>query len=171
MLMKADRVDQTGSARTSAIYPILLASIAVLVALVAFSEALLELVHRWIRQEEYSHGFLIPVIVAWLLWARRDAIVASIGRPSWTGPALILLAAAMHVVGKLSALYFLSQFGFIVRLIWHRAGAWRLFAAQSDISFQLFSCSSRSRFPTSLTPSFLSNFSSSHRSWGQTSSG
>src|SRR5664279_4767274 len=116
MLMKADRVDQTGSARTSAFYQILLASIAVLIALVAFSEALLELVHRWIRQEEYSHGFLIPVIVAWLLWARRDAIVASIGRPSWTGPALILLAVAMHVVGKLSALYFLSQFAFIVSL-------------------------------------------------------
>ena len=87
-----------------------------LVALVAFSESLSELVHRWITQEEYSHGFLIPVIVAWLLWTRRDALVASIGRPSWAGPALILLAAAMHIVGKLSALYVLSQFGFIVAL-------------------------------------------------------
>ena len=116
MLMKADRVVQNGSARTSAIYAALLASLAVLVALVAFSEALLELVHRWIRQEEYSHGFLIPVIVAWLLWTRRDALIASIGRPSWTGPALILLAAVMHVVGKLSALYFLSQFAFIIVL-------------------------------------------------------
>jgi exosortase D (VPLPA-CTERM-specific) len=116
MLMKADRVAQDGSARTSAIYTGLLASIAVLVALVAFSESLLELVHRWIRQEEYSHGFLIPVIVAWLLWTRRDALIASIGRPSWTGTPLILLAAAMHIVGKLSALYFLSQFAFIIVL-------------------------------------------------------
>jgi exosortase len=54
--------------------------------------------------------------VAWLLWTRRDALIASIGRPSWTGPALILLAAVMHVVGKLSALYFLSQFAFIIVL-------------------------------------------------------
>ena len=94
---------------------------------------LLELVHRWIAQEEYSHGFLIPVIVAWLLWTRRDAILASIGRPSWTGPALILLAAVMHIIGKLSALYFLSQFGFIIVLIGIVAWPWRLFVAQGDI--------------------------------------
>jgi exosortase D (VPLPA-CTERM-specific) len=77
----------------------------------------LNLVHRWSVQEEYSHGFLIPVIAAWLLWARRDALFASMGRPSWTGPALILLAAVMHITGKLSALYFLSHFGFIIALI------------------------------------------------------
>ena len=117
MLMKADRAVQTRSARTSAIYITLLASLSVLVALLAFSEALLELVRRWSTQEEYSHGFLIPVIVAWLLWTRRDALLASVGRSSWTGPALILLAAVMHIVGKLSALYFLSQIGFIVTLI------------------------------------------------------
>lgn len=115
--MKADSFVPTMSARTSAIYTTVLASISVLLALVVFSEALLELVHRWSTQEEYSHGFLIPVIVAWLLWTRRDALLASIGRPSWTGPVLILLAAAMHIVGKLSALYLLSQLGFIVALI------------------------------------------------------
>ena len=116
MLMKADRVIQARAAQTSAIHAALLACLAVLVALVAFSGPLLELVNRWIKQEEYSHGFLIPVIVAWLLWTRRDALIASIGRPSWTGPALILLAAVMHIVGKLSALYFLSQFAFIIVL-------------------------------------------------------
>src|SRR5664279_2981330 len=117
MLMKADRVIQAREAQTSAIHAALLACLAVLVALVAFSGPLLELVNRWIKQEEYSHGFLIPVIVAWLLWTRRDALIASIGRPSWTGPALILLAAVMHIIGKLSALYILSQVGFIVALI------------------------------------------------------
>ena len=44
---------------------------AVLVSLAVFSGALLELVGRWSRQEEYSHGFLIPVVAAWLLWTRR----------------------------------------------------------------------------------------------------
>jgi exosortase D (VPLPA-CTERM-specific) len=117
MLVKTDKVEQPTVAHGSTIYSIVFASIAVLLALFTFHDALLELVHRWTVQEEYSHGFLIPVIVAWLLWARRDALVESIGQPSWTGVALILLAAAMHIVGKLSALYFLSQIGFIVALI------------------------------------------------------
>jgi exosortase D (VPLPA-CTERM-specific) len=117
MLVKADRAPKIGLAQPSAIYIGLLVLVSVLVALFAFGESLLELVRRWSVQEEYSHGFLIPVIVAWLLWTRRDALVASIGRPSWTGPALILLAAVMHIIGKLSALFVLSQVGFIVALI------------------------------------------------------
>ena len=73
--------------------PIGLVAIAAVLACVAtFSSALLGLVDRWSAQEEYSHGFLIPVVAAWLLWTRRDALRASIGRPSLAGPCLILLA-------------------------------------------------------------------------------
>src|SRR5664280_1635397 len=118
MLMKADRDLQSRRAHPSAIYTmILLVAFSVLIALVCFSESLLELVHRWTVQEEYSHGFLIPIIAAWLIWRRRDALLASIGRPSWTGPVLILFATVMHIIGKLSALYLLSQVGFIVALL------------------------------------------------------
>ena len=117
MLMKADQSAKTGLTQRDAISLAALVFVAVLLSALAFSESLFELVNRWIGQEEYSHGFLIPVIVAWLLWTRRDALVASIGRPSWWGPALILLAAVMHILGKLSALFILSQVGFVVALL------------------------------------------------------
>lgn len=94
-----------------------LVAVSVLVAVVAFSEALTELVNRWVRQDEYSHGFFIPLITAWLLWSRRHAIRASIGRPSWAGPALIVVAALLHVVGLLSSLVVISQLGFVVTLL------------------------------------------------------
>lgn len=116
MLMKSESTIQFGTGRTTTIYMSAFLFVAALVALLAFGGPLLELVHRWSVQEEYSHGFLIPFIAAWLLWTRRDALLASIGRPSWAGPALILLAGAMHLGGKLSALYLLSQVGFIVAL-------------------------------------------------------
>ena len=54
---------------------------------------------------------------AWLLWTRRDALRASVGRPSLAGPALILLALAMHIVGVLGAIWILSQVGFVLTLI------------------------------------------------------
>src|SRR6187401_2220068 len=116
MLMKPDKA-VTSRAEPNAIYIGLLVSLAVLVALFGFGRSLLELVRRWTAQEEYSHGFFIPVIAAWLLWSRRDAIVASLGRPSWIGPILILLAAVMHITGELSALWLLSQTAFIVALL------------------------------------------------------
>jgi len=105
------------SVNRSAALPSLFARPAVVAALlsaVAFHDALFELVHRWSGQEEYSHGFLIPVVSAWLLWARRNVLLQSVGRPSYAGVGLVLVAAAMHVVGELSAVFFLSQVGLVV---------------------------------------------------------
>jgi exosortase D (VPLPA-CTERM-specific) len=105
-------------ARTDPRYTVaLLAAIAVIVALAAFSGGLLSLIDRWIRQEEYSHGFLIPVVAAWMLWSRRDALIASIGKPSWMGAVVIGIAAIMLIVGELSAFFLLLHVGFVVALL------------------------------------------------------
>ena len=117
MLMKADRAVLARSAPVGAIALGLLVAASILVAFVGFSGGLKELLRRWTVQEEYSHGFLIPVIAAWLLWTRRDALRASIGKPSWTGPLVILLAALLHIVGKLSSLVLLPQLAFILALV------------------------------------------------------
>ena len=95
----------------------LLATVAVLVCFLAFGDALLELVSRWNKQEEYSHGYLIPLVSAWLLWMRRDALTANIGEPSYLGCVLILIAAALHITGELSAIWILSQVGFVIALM------------------------------------------------------
>jgi hypothetical protein len=68
------------------------------------------------REEEYSHGFFIPGIAVWLVWLRRDAVLASIGTPSWVGPLLVLVALAMLLVGELSAIFILAQLGFLLAL-------------------------------------------------------
>jgi exosortase D (VPLPA-CTERM-specific) len=113
-MMSAEPIDfpRTGALRAS-----MLGLVAALLMAVAFRGALVELVRRWSTQEEYSHGFLIPLVTAWLLWTRRDAILASIGRPAWTGVVLVLLAMVMHIIGTLSAIFILSQLAFIVALL------------------------------------------------------
>jgi exosortase D (VPLPA-CTERM-specific) len=60
---------------------------------------------------------LIPLISAYLLFSRREAISQSIGAPSWIGVILILVSAAMLVIGELGAIYILAQTGFIVSLL------------------------------------------------------
>jgi exosortase D (VPLPA-CTERM-specific) len=112
--IKAPRIGDIGS---RPLQTGLFVAVSVLIALIAFSGALQELVRRWIAQEEYSHGIFIPAITLWLLWSRREALAASIGRPAWSGFALILIAALMHVIGELSAFYLMSQLGFILTLM------------------------------------------------------
>ena len=105
-----------GKARSPILLGGILAVILVLLTVVIFRGALSELVRRWSVNEEYSHGFFIPFITAWLLWSRRHAILASIGPSSWLGPALIAFAAALHTIGELSALFVLSQVAFVIVL-------------------------------------------------------
>ena len=69
-----------------------------LFAFLAYGGGLWELVLRWARQDEYSHGFFIPIIAGWLLWHRREALAASMGPPSWLGLVVLCLAVATLVV-------------------------------------------------------------------------
>lgn len=104
-------------ARSDAIFTsLLILFLALLVGLAAFRAGLWELVARWSRQEEYSHGFLIPVIVTWMLWARREALLASIGKPTWVGFGVVLLSILMLIVGELSSFFLLIQLGFVLAI-------------------------------------------------------
>jgi exosortase len=52
---------------------------------------------RWSRDPQYSHGFLVPVFAAVLLWSRRELL--SVGQPDLWGLPLLGGAMAMHVLG------------------------------------------------------------------------
>ena len=41
--------------------------VAIALAFFAYFGGLTELISRWSKQEEYSHGFFIPLISLWLL--------------------------------------------------------------------------------------------------------
>jgi exosortase D (VPLPA-CTERM-specific) len=134
-------VQSVGPAKTNPAVAWIVGSIAALLAAIAFRGALFELVRRWSTQEEYSHGFLVPLVAAWMLWTRRHVLLASFGRPAWTGVFLILLAMLMHVTGALSKIFIPSQFAFIVALlgITLAVGGFRLFrVAFFPIIFLIF---------------------------------
>ena len=91
-------------------------AIALILLLLSFWGGLENLFVRWMEQEEYSHGFFIPIISLWLLWKRRDALIQSVGSPSLLGVLLILVAAFLLLVGELSAIFILIHLGFIIGL-------------------------------------------------------
>lgn len=85
--------------------------------LLAFWGGLENLVERWIQREEYSHGFFIPLITAMFLWHRKEAILQSIGKPSFAGLLLIAFAILLLLVGEFSALFILIHGGFVIALM------------------------------------------------------
>ncbi len=74
----------------------------------------LELMVRWwSNREEYSHGFLIPVITAYLIWQRSDRLREIRFQGSWWGVALAAWGLFLFFLGELSTIYTVIQYGFI----------------------------------------------------------
>lgn len=82
--------------------------------LIAFRQAETALFAAW-QTEEYSHGFLIPVIAAMmalhLLAIKRPEI-----NPSWSGIGFIIIAILLQIITSLSAFGTTAQYGLIFGL-------------------------------------------------------
>ncbi|MCC5796239.1 MAG: VPLPA-CTERM-specific exosortase XrtD [Methylophaga sp.] len=89
----------------------------ILLAVIAYWNGLGEAVRRWGGQEEYSHGYLIPLVTAYILWEKRDVITRAMGPPMWSGLLLILAAILIYIVGEISALFLLMHYSFVMVLI------------------------------------------------------
>ncbi len=92
--------------------PIMLwgAALAVVVLIgIAYAESLAYLVRKWMEDDNYSHGFFVPVITAALIWWRRERIMAVGMVPSWWGLLPAALGLAFYVAGELMTFYFLQH--------------------------------------------------------------
>ncbi len=55
------------------------------------------LAYRWSHEEDYSHGFLVPIFSAWLLWNRREMLTqAGSTNGRWFGLALMAASTALR---------------------------------------------------------------------------
>ncbi|MCF7999926.1 MAG: VPLPA-CTERM-specific exosortase XrtD [Methylovulum sp.] len=95
----------------------LLIGIAVIVPVFAFWKGLSELPVRWDKQEEYSHGYLIPLLTAYFIWQKKIPLQQIDFSPAWTGLTLVIIALVFCLIGEISALYLLIHYGFILILI------------------------------------------------------
>ncbi len=78
-----------------------------------FYDGLSAMVRAWGR-EEYSHGYMIPLVVAFLVWQRKDQLEKIQFSDSWVGVVIVLLGIGLYFLGELSTLYIIIQYAFLV---------------------------------------------------------
>lgn len=87
----------------------LLVSLSVLVtaALLGYlyDDSLVFLFDRWIGNEDYSHGILVPVVSLFLAWQARHWMAAAGIESSWLGLAVVLVGLLLYGVGELATLF------------------------------------------------------------------
>ena len=75
-------------------------------------DGLVEMAKFW-EKDEYSHGYMIPLVAAFLAWQKRETL-AEVARPgSWLAIAVLLASLFLWLLGEISAIYTLIQYAFI----------------------------------------------------------
>lgn len=90
--------------------------IGALIALLAalYHEILIKLATQWNNDPDYSHGFLVPVLVGYFIWERWDRLKAVRTTPSVWGVAVLASGLLMLVVGSIGAELYLQRSSLIV---------------------------------------------------------
>lgn len=76
----------------------------------------LALMTQWWEAPEYSHGYMIPLVALFLLWQRLGELPGRTERGSWWGAAMLAAGLFAYLVGELSAIYTIIQYGFLLSL-------------------------------------------------------
>jgi exosortase D (VPLPA-CTERM-specific) len=92
------------------------ALVAVGLAIFIYWEGVAQMVRVWER-EEYSYAYLLPFVIVFFLWQKKNALAETGLTGSWIGFGLVLFALFMFVAGELGTLYTVIQYGFVLALI------------------------------------------------------
>lgn len=81
--------------------------------LLIYYRVLIKLVTDWWNIPDFSHGFLVPLFAAYLVWTRREALRKTALAPSWSGVAVVAFALVTLLVGVYGAELFLSRISIV----------------------------------------------------------
>ena len=87
-------------------------TICLLIAAV-YSQVLMKLVTDW-QSQDNSHGFLVPLFAAFLVWEKRETLRGTKIAPAWSGIAVMALGLVVLLLGVYGSELFLARFSLII---------------------------------------------------------
>lgn len=71
---------------------------------------------QWLHDEDMGHGFLVPLVILWIVWKERERWITLPARPSWWGFPLLSLAACLHFMSLMGAGLFAGSAAFLLSI-------------------------------------------------------
>jgi exosortase len=132
---------------------LLRAALAFGVVVWAYWTTFVAIVECWVSDPQYSHGFLVPIFAAYLLWSRRGRLAEGELTPCWWGVVIVLTGAGLRFAGHIFYQPWLDAGSLLVVLagLAVAAGGWRMLSwAAPAILFLAFMLPLPYRFQTML---------------------
>lgn len=82
----------------------------------AYLPVLIRLVQQWSTDDDFSHGFFVPIVALYIAWQRRDAVLRLPWKPAWWGAWVLVWGLLQAYVGSLAAELFLQRSAFLISL-------------------------------------------------------
>jgi exosortase len=96
---------------------VVIAGLSALALLVCYFATLRGMVNQWWTDEDMSHGFAVPLVIAWILWRERARWLNLPAEPTWWGWPLLAGAAVMEMVSSLGLGLFASSVALLVSIV------------------------------------------------------
>src|SRR5580658_2990140 len=91
-------------------------ALTVLLLLVCYASTLGGMIRQWSTDEDMGHGFLVPVVIAWIAWRERGRWRELDIEPSLWGFALLAAGGGLHAAGAIGAGLFASSLGLLLSI-------------------------------------------------------
>ena len=85
-----------------------------LALLACYAPTLRGMFEQWSNDEDMSHGFLVPIVILWIVWRERDRWRVLDAKPAAWGFALLASAAALQFTGVLGVGLFAGSLAFLI---------------------------------------------------------
>jgi exosortase len=86
------------------------------ILLALYAPVIQGLLINWYQDPDYSHGFFVPLLSAYLIWRKRAELRRLPARPSWHGLFIVLAALGLLFLGSLGAELFLTRIALVSTL-------------------------------------------------------
>ncbi len=92
------------------------AAVSVLLLGLCYYAGIDKLLEIWGTSEEYSYGYLIPVISLFLAWQRKNELAAITFTPSWSGVGIVVIGLVMLIMGMQSTIFMVVHYSLVVTI-------------------------------------------------------
>jgi len=90
--------------------------IVAILLVVLYYRVAVKLVYDWYTIPDYSHGFLVPLFAAFLVWDKRKVLKAIPVRQTWSGIVLVVFSIMVLILGVYGVELFTARISFILMI-------------------------------------------------------
>ncbi len=92
------------------------AAVAGIALILCYASTLRGMIQQWWTDEDMGHAFLVPLVIAWIVWRERERWSHLPFKPSLWGVVLLALGACLQIGSAVGAGLFAGSLGFVVSL-------------------------------------------------------